>query len=58
MEKEGFCDMSFDKRKLGRDPGMGRVSFKTGVISTRKQKMRNRKSKHSRRELSRQLDNR
>lgn len=50
--------MSFDKRKLGRDPGMGRVSFKTGVISTRKQKMRNRKSKHSRRELSRQLDNR
>jgi hypothetical protein len=30
---------------LGRDPAMGRVSFKSGVILTPKDKVKNRKSK-------------
>lgn len=35
----------FDKRLLGRDPTHGKVSFRTGSILTRKDKLKNRKSK-------------
>jgi len=46
-----------DKTRLvGRDPAMGRVAFKTGVVKTRRDKLRNRNSKLSRREKSRMND--
>jgi len=48
----------FDKIKLvGRDPTLGFLSFKTGVIKTLKDKLRNRNSKASRAERRKELDN-
>lgn len=47
-----------EKAKLvGRDPAMGRVSFKTGAILTKKDRKRNRNSKDARRELRKQIRN-
>jgi len=43
------------KIRLGRAPDMGRVSFKTGVILSRKNREGNRNTKHARNELRRQL---
>lgn len=45
----------FDKRSLGRDPTFGRLAFKTGVIPSRKDRLRNRNSKIARNFLRRQL---
>lgn len=41
----------FDRSTLGRDPAMGRLAFKTGVILNEKDRLRNRNSKLARREL-------
>jgi hypothetical protein len=41
---------------LGRDPAMGRVSFKSGVILTRKDKEKNRKSKLAKRLANQEKD--
>jgi len=47
--------MNMNKKKkrkrnlLGRDPGMGRVTFKSGVILTPKDKKNNRKTKIAKR---------
>ena len=45
----------FDKRSLGRDPGLGMVAFKTGAILTRKDRLRNRKTKVAKEWLRRQI---
>ena len=39
----------------GRDPAMGRVSFRTGTLPNRKDKMRRRNSRLARQALKRQL---
>lgn len=38
------------KETIGRDPGMGRVAFKTGVQLSRSQRMRRRTDKYARRD--------
>lgn len=48
-----FMNMNKKKKRkrnlLGRDPGMGRVTFKSGVILTPKDKKNNRKTKIAKR---------
>lgn len=43
--------MKRKKPNIGRDPTMGRVSFKTGRMRTRKDRERSRKDKYGRRAL-------
>jgi hypothetical protein len=40
---------------VGRDPGCGRVAFRTGVVLSRKNKINKRGSKHARREHERAI---
>lgn len=45
----------FNKKLLGRDPTHGKVSFRTGDILTRKDKLKNRKSKWAKNFLRKQI---
>ena len=45
----------FNRRKLGRDPAMGRLAFRTGMQDSRPNKLSNRNSKLARNELRKQI---
>ncbi len=46
---------TFDKRQLGRAPDCGWVTFKTGAILNRKDRLSKRNSKHAKRQLRQQI---
>jgi hypothetical protein len=48
--------MKKSKPIIGRDPTKGILSFKTGVIRNRKDRLKNRKDKFSKREKRRQMN--
>ena len=51
----GAARDKFDKRSLGRDPTYGRVAFRTGVILSRRNRLKSRNSKQARNALRNQL---